>query len=507
MDFVPQGIPQILYERTRRFIYQDRVNLILAPSPPPPYTSMNFEGSTLLLLSSLFRLETFNLQGVTLALLSFLVVVVSPELVKYLKRWRDSSNIYKYQIQIIGFERMSSALTTYEYPHAILALSYHIFKRNLSNQYRVIDSRRNGVHDTWFFNELGTSSRPTYVLDDSHEIQVTSEIRLRIQKNEQSFQSSGTTGYTMYYHFILGSSTLKTAKLESFLLDCITEYENSVCETTKDKIYHFIYQSFDQENQRPRFSVDVLSNLKFASQQNFETFDHMIGPNKNILIHDIELLRDIQYYEKKGLRRKRGYLFYGPPGCGKTSHVMAMANFDNRHIIEIPLSRVKTAQQFESLLHIKEIEGIPITKDKVIYLFDELDLALEKIEEREAKETKGGMCLCESKKKDEDSVSLDVLLSRLDGIGSYQGMIVVATTNHKDKLPNALIRTGRLTPMEFTYVTREDICTMMNLQYHMTEPLSPRRIPSRTKITPCELTTILEQCKTMEEALARLVKN
>ena len=50
-------------------------------------------------------------------------------------------------------------------------------------------------------------------------------------------------------------------------------------------------------------------------------------------MNDIKRLRDIEYYQKNGIKRKKGYLFYGHPGCGKTLSVIAMALEDNRHIL------------------------------------------------------------------------------------------------------------------------------------------------------------------------------
>jgi SpoVK/Ycf46/Vps4 family AAA+-type ATPase len=44
----------------------------------------------------------------------------------------------------------------------------------------------------------------------------------------------------------------------------------------------------------------------------------------------------------------------------------------------------------------------------------------------------------------------------MDGIGNYNGMILVATTNNKDKLDPALYRELRLTPMYFTFLRNID---------------------------------------------------
>ena len=436
----------------------------------------------------------------SIALLLF-AIALGPTIVKRVKEWQSTMSYYKYQICVTGYERHTNALISYEYPRQILAISRFVFSKNYSRQYKVIDSTKNGVHDTYYMSKALNESKTIYVLDDTNEITLGNDMFLKIHRTENSYQTStSTSGYVYEYHFIVGSNTVSIKMIEQFLSKCLDEYEQSILDSTRNKLYHFIYQGYDTDRDKTEYSVQILSDKNTETNTNFETFDTMVGDNKVILINDLDRLHDLEYYKEKGLRRKKGYLFYGPPGCGKTSHVMAMANYDQRHVLEIPLSRVKTAQQFENILNLKEINGIPICKDHLIYLFDEIDISLQSMEEKKKISTK-------DKALDKfvgnvDTINLDTLLSRLDGIGSYQGMVIVATTNRKNNLPPALCRHGRLTPMLFDLLEKEKIEEMIETYYKVNLTKSQRAL-IKGKKAPSELQYMFET-NTLDELLERI---
>jgi len=238
----------------------------------------------------------------------------------------------------------------------------------------------------------------------------------------------------------------------------------------KNKIYHFIYQG--KNNNKLLFSSKVISDLNNPDLQNYETFDNIFHTNKNKIIKDIDKLHDTNYYKKNGLKRKKGYMFYGLPGTGKTTTVMAMSNYDRRHIIEVPFSRVQTNNELESILNINCINSIEFNQDNIIILFDELDIKTNiKQENILTKET-----IFSKKKYDNDTdedpitknvdkLNLSTLLSRFDGIGNHSGLIIIATTNNIDNIDNAIYREGRLNLMYFDNATLNDIQNIIEKYY------------------------------------------
>ncbi len=63
---------------------------------------------------------------------------------------------------------------------------------------------------------------------------------------------------------------------------------------------------------------------------------------------------------------------------------------------------------------------------------------------------------------------MTTILSRLDGIGNYDGLIVVATTNNIKHINKALYRDGRLSLVNFKLASYEDIVNIIEKYYEIT---------------------------------------
>lgn len=162
---------------------------------------------------------------------------------------------------------------------------------------------------------------------------------------------------------------------------------------------------------------------------------------KTELVNEFELFESKKYItrlEKLGITRKKVIMLEGPPGTGKSSLIMALASQLERDIAYFSFTPEITDTKL-----IKSMQNAPY--DSIIVLED-IDCLFE---ERKANDT------------NKNNITFSALLNCLDGLICRDGMIVIATTNHIDKLDPALIRSGRVDKVvSLTYMKKNEIYEM-----------------------------------------------
>jgi hypothetical protein len=330
----------------------------------------------------------------------------------------------------------------------------------------------------------------SYILNtEAKNVQIEDDLYLDIRKaNKENESEKKTTTFTLTT-FVIKSKTKTIEQIVEIINTYVVDYKNFVENKSKNKLFHFVYEGEDSYGES-KWTYSVFSDTSSKDTSNFETFEHIFSDNKTLLINEIEHLKDKEFFRRTGLRRKAGFVFYGPPGCGKTSSIGCIANFDNRHILEIPMNRVKTNKQLEKIMNVKEIRGIGLQKNNILMVLEEIDKAFDSLFNFRKNVLSANVLSANvlSLNKDNnsnsvndetdekslnstltigDELNLGTLLSRLDGIGNYDGLFIVATTNHIEKLDSALCRHGRLTPVYFDYASKENILNMIEHFYQI----------------------------------------
>ncbi|XP_001949279.2 mitochondrial chaperone BCS1 isoform X2 [Acyrthosiphon pisum] len=148
------------------------------------------------------------------------------------------------------------------------------------------------------------------------------------------------------------------------------------------------------------------------------------GVIENILKDIHNFVDDKSWYLDRGIPYRRGYLLYGPPGCGKTSLIMALAGDIKYNLCVLSLNDSKMSDD-------QLVQLMGEVPSKSFVLLEDIDAMFA---------NRDGKTVIEGSTK----VTLSGLLNALDGVVSSEGRILFMTTNYVDRLDSALIRSGRV---------------------------------------------------------------
>ncbi|KAH9930346.1 P-loop containing nucleoside triphosphate hydrolase protein [Fomitopsis serialis] len=185
---------------------------------------------------------------------------------------------------------------------------------------------------------------------------------------------------------------------------------------------------------------------------------------KELLANDTRnFLASKDWYTRRGIPFRRGYLLHGAPGSGKTSIIHSIAGELGLDVYVLTLSRVGLDDTGLNQL----LSDLP---ERCIALLEDVDVAFKKgvgrnlvsavVPPPEEDNFKGedGETIEPEGKRDvmEGRVTLSGLLNALDGIGAQEGRILFATTNNYGALDHALVRPGRMDlHIEFKLASKE----------------------------------------------------
>ena len=188
------------------------------------------------------------------------------------------------------------------------------------------------------------------------------------------------------------------------------------------------YVNDNYGNNKIRYYFNNRGEVALLSDITNKTFDNIflndgIG---HIIKNDLEAFKNSRdKYKALGLKYKRVYCFYGEAGTGKSSLSIAIANQTKRNILSI-----NTSKDMDDSVLISLISNRP---KNAIILFEDIDCLFKNLDrnpdDKGSSENKG--------------VTLSCVLNILDGCYTPNDVIFIITTNHIDKLDDAIKRDGR----------------------------------------------------------------
>lgn len=202
-----------------------------------------------------------------------------------------------------------------------------------------------------------------------------------------------------------------------------------------------------------------------------------------------------EWYFSKGVPYRRGYLFFGEPGTGKTSVISVLSGIHKAAIYILSINGVKNDNAI-----LRAVQSVPVGS---FILIEDVDAA-KNFNKRKPKKQKKPEKIVETtgelNAEDSDSmgVTLSGLLNAIDGVGSKDGRILFMTTNYPEKLDDALIRPGRIdVKEEISLFGIDETRRMIKMFYEDAEDNQINKAASlvKTPISPAVLQNIFMKYK------------
>jgi len=147
----------------------------------------------------------------------------------------------------------------------------------------------------------------------------------------------------------LSSEVLNADQLREVLADWVKEYEQMINKTNDKHLKYFMYTPTSDFKEDHYDATAHFEEFRFESGKNFK---NIFYPAKEEIVERINFFTENkEWYKERGIPYTMGFLFYGDPGCGKTSTIKAIANHTQRHIVSIPLNKIKTIKELINLFY------------------------------------------------------------------------------------------------------------------------------------------------------------
>lgn len=231
-----------------------------------------------------------------------------------------------------------------------------------------------------------------------------------------------------------------------------------------------------------------------------------------------------RWYASRGIPLRRGYLFHGPPGTGKTSFSFALAGVFGIDIYVISLQDISVTEEDLAVLFTKlprrcvilleDIDSAGLRREGETATDDNKDKDKDKKKDKskskekaktddvssssdsdsdsssseeevksKKKRRRGAQTETTRKRGSKKGISLSGLLNAIDGVASHEGRVLIMTTNKPESLDEALVRPGRVdVQVGFAHASAFQVEELFQRMYEL-PPMSKKAQETKKMVT------------------------
>jgi DNA polymerase III delta prime subunit len=222
-----------------------------------------------------------------------------------------------------------------------------------------------------------------FYLDTKIAFEINKDISVQLENITFDNQTGNISSITIK----LISYKLKISEIKEFINKLHAEYrieKNNKLGTQKYFFNEIHVAPMREMNGRYRFeTAPKRITFNMTPFNTFKSMNNIFGSHINDIRERVNLFVNCpEWYSQRGIPHTLGILLHGPPGCGKTSLIKAIAKDTNRHVFNITLRKTTTQRQLLNLFFDENVtvfnlsnENITfaIPLDKRIYVIEDID--------------------------------------------------------------------------------------------------------------------------------------
>jgi SpoVK/Ycf46/Vps4 family AAA+-type ATPase len=222
-----------------------------------------------------------------------------------------------------------------------------------------------------------------FYLDTTTIFEINKDISVKLENITFDNQTGNINSITIK----LISYKLKISEIKAFIAKIHAEYrieKNNKLGTQKYFFNEIHIAPMREMNGSYRFeTAPKRITFNMTPFNTFKSIDNIFGTHIKEIRDRVNLfINHPEWYAKRGIPHTLGILLHGPPGCGKTSLIKAIAKDTGRHVFNISLRKTTTQRQLLNLFFDENVavmngsnenNTLAIPLDKRIYVIEDVD--------------------------------------------------------------------------------------------------------------------------------------